>query len=138
MIGLYVDNGIVINSAKWDVLPEGWIEAPEFAGIGWIYADGIFTKPEKPVLVATQSDYISAAQLFMDQEAGKLGYDSIFTAVGYVSSSHPVFGPEGIAFRDWRDSVWDKCFEILSLWEAGGEQPTISDVIDSLPLFMGP
>jgi len=137
MIGLYVESGIVINSAKWDVLPKGWIEAPEGAGIGWSYADGNFTKPEQPVLVATQTDYIEAAQLFMDQEASKLGYDSIFTAVGYASSSHPTFGPEGIAFRDWRDNVWDKCFELLSVWEGGGEQPSISDVIDSLPLFMG-
>lgn len=40
MIGLKVENGVVINSAVFDEIPEGWHEAKDGAGIGWTRGPG--------------------------------------------------------------------------------------------------
>ena len=41
-----IEDGIVVNVAVGIV--DGYIECPDFAGIGWLYSDGVFTAPPKP------------------------------------------------------------------------------------------
>lgn len=63
------------------------------------------------------------------------GYDSIISAVTYADEpSVPKFQQEGQAFRAWRSKVWDKCYQLLSDWEAGAiEEQTPQQVIAQLP-----
>ena len=79
----------------------------------------------------------SAVQSHMDYVAKSSGYDVIFTSISYVTSTHATFGPEAIAFRDWRDTVWDICYSLLADWQNGGDEPTIDDVINGLPAYPG-
>lgn len=49
MIGLKIENDIVINAAVFDKIPPGWVAAPNGVGIGWVYnGDGTFSAPLKP------------------------------------------------------------------------------------------
>lgn len=75
-----------------------------------------------------------AVQQHMDSKAKLYRYDDIRSAVSYATSTHPKFGPEGIAFRDWRDAVWTRCYEILAEVEAGERQiPTTEEIVAELP-----
>ena len=71
----------------------------------------------------------------MDAEARRYGYDDIFTAISYATSTHPKYGPEGVAFRDWRDTLWDVGTGLLTDWKNGGAEPDVLEVIASLPAF---
>lgn len=82
---------------------------------------------------AKQKYFTASVQVHLDTEAAKRGYDSIFTAISYATSNHPTFGPEGVAYREWRDDVWTICHALLSDWLAGGDEPTIDEVLNSLP-----
>lgn len=82
--------------------------------------------------------FTEKVQQHMDSEAARLGYDDIFTAVSYVTSTHPKYGPEGLAFRDWRDSVWTTCLGMVEAWLGGGPEPTLQEVYDALPVFTPP
>lgn len=92
--------------------------------------------------VPTNAEKISAmtavVQGVLNSEAKALGYDDIFTAVSYATSSDPVFGPQGVAFRNWRDSVWNTAHGLLNTWQGGGDEPTEQDVIAALPAFVQP
>lgn len=79
--------------------------------------------------------FTNSVQAFMNAEAGKYGYNDMFTAVGYATSTDSKFGPEGVAFRDWRDNVWNICYSLLDDWRNGGIEPTVEEVISSLPTF---
>ena len=80
----------------------------------------------------------AVVQSLLNIEARKLGYDDIFTAVSYATSSDATFGPQGIAFRNWRDSVWNAAYVLLATWQAGGTEPTKLDVVAALPAFVAP
>ena len=58
-----VENGIVANVAVG--LVDGYIECPNFAGIGWLYSDGVFTAPPKkepePPTIAEQIAALEAS-----------------------------------------------------------------------------
>lgn len=75
-------------------------------------------------------------QAHMDAVAQSYGYDNIRSAVSYATSTDINFGPEGVAFRDWRDEVWNICTSLLNDWQNGGAEPTLSDVIEGLPAFV--
>ena len=80
----------------------------------------------------------AVVQSLLNIEARKLGYDDVFTAVSYATSSDATFGPQGIAFRNWRDSVWNAAYVLLATWQAGGTEPTKLDVVAALPAFVAP
>jgi len=49
MICLLVESGVVINSAVFDEVPNGWVAQADGAGIDWTdNGDGTFTAPPKP------------------------------------------------------------------------------------------
>ena len=104
--------------------------------------DGVSTITPYSAPVPTNAEKISAmtavVQGVLNSEAQALGYDDIFTAVSYATSSDPVFGPQGIAFRNWRDSVWNTAHGLLNTWQSGGDEPTEQDVIAALPAFVQP
>ncbi len=83
---------------------------------------------------AIQSVFEQAVQDRLDQAARTRGYDGILSAATYATSKNPRFGPEGIAFRDWRDAVWTYCYQALADVQAGKRaMPTAKDLIAELP-----
>lgn len=100
-------------------------------------ADGrpIAIDPSPPTVEERQRALIDAVQRHMDAGAQARGYDGILSATSYATSTHPTFGPEGIAFRDWRDTVWAYCHQVRSEVEAGRRaMPEAEDLIAELPV----
>lgn len=76
----------------------------------------------------------AAVQSWLDQAARGRGYDGILSASTYATSKHVRFGPEGIAYRDWRDAVWDYCYAALAEVQAGKRAvPEIKQLLSELP-----
>jgi hypothetical protein len=83
--------------------------------------------------------YRSAVGRHIDEKAQSFGFDSIITAVTYADEAVvPVNQSYGQALRAWRSQCWEKCREVLATWQSGGEEPTVEDVIASLPAFVAP
>lgn len=90
-----------------------------------------FTAPKQPVAL---TDAETAVQGALDAVARARGYDNIFTACTYATSKHPRFGPEGRAFVDWRDAVWDYCYQALADVQAGKRSvPSPKELLAELP-----
>ena len=84
----------------------------------------------------SQEAYINSVQTILDLKAQEMGYDNIFTACTYISSTNATFQKEGQACLEWRDLVWSKCYEILSQVQAGQiSPPTINELLNFLPVF---
>lgn len=80
--------------------------------------------------------YRVAVGLHIDNKAKALGFDSIITAVTYADEPADALNQKyGAALREWRSECWQKCREVLATWQGGGEEPTLEDLIDSLPAF---
>lgn len=75
-----------------------------------------------------------AVQGWLDGAAQTKGYDGILSATSYATSKHPTFGPEGIAYRDWRDAVWNYCYVALAEVQAGKRAvPEVKQLLSELP-----
>lgn len=78
--------------------------------------------------------YEVQVQAWLDAGAQAYGYDGILSAASYATSTHPRFGPQGIAFRDWRDAVWGGCYAILNAVQSGKRAaPDIDALLAELP-----
>ena len=78
--------------------------------------------------------YSALVQAHLDAAAQARGYDNMLSAVSYAGSGHPTFGPEGAAFRDWRDACWVAMFEVLAGVAAGlAVRPTPEALLRVLP-----
>lgn len=76
----------------------------------------------------------AVVQKVLDDAAQARSYDSILSAVSYAGSGHPIFDPEGTAFRDWRNACWTKVLEILDDVRAGNRpMPTDEELTAELP-----
>ena len=93
---------------------------------------------EIPVHVPTaeeiQQQLTAAVQRHMDTTVQTRGYDNILSACSYVNTGIERFDIEGSACRDWRSTVWDKCYAILAEVKAGTREiPTEEELISELP-----
>ena len=93
---------------------------------------------EIPVHVPTaeeiQQQLTAAVQRHMDTTVQTRGYDNILSACSYVNTGIERFDIEGSACRDWRSTVWDKCYAILAEVKAGTRAvPTAEELISELP-----
>jgi hypothetical protein len=81
------------------------------------------------------ADLISAVQAYMDAEAQKLGYDSIFTATTYADEAAVAkFQQEGQEFRRWRSVAWAYCYQAMDdALEGRRTVPTAEELINELP-----
>ena len=80
--------------------------------------------------------FIQAIQGLLDTTSQSRGYDGIVSLCSYATSTDPVFGTEGRAGVVWRDAVWKRGNEIITLVESGGmEMPTIEWVLAELPVM---
>lgn len=88
-----------------------------------------------PIWQTRKSDVI---QRHLDSTAQGYGYTNIFTATTYATSLSPRFGPEGIAFRDWRDVVWAAGYQIIADVKANLlAMPSDAELLTELPAFPG-
>ena len=82
---------------------------------------------------------INTVQAMMDTEASTKGYDNIFSACTYATSTNPKFSAEGQACVAWRDSVWASCYQIMADVDAGIiPSPTLAELLGMLPAMVWP
>ena len=84
-------------------------------------------------------NYINVVQAVMDFVAQEKGYDNIFTACTYATSTSERFAAEGQACVTYRDQVWTTCYGILAQVQAGTlPAPTIDALVAALPVMVWP
>ncbi|WKB52323.1 hypothetical protein [Eleftheria terrae] len=128
-------NGFVIRLSDGAYIPDDagnrdWQEYQE-----WLQAGHEPEAPPSPVIEDQAAQLEAAVQVHLDAQAGRWGYDSIFTAVTYGEEpSVPRFQAEGRALRAWRSQVWARCHELVAEVQAGRRPvPTVSELLALLP-----
>lgn len=92
----------------------------------------------------TEADYSTAIQAHLDAIARQRQYDSMLTAVSYISDPdeenyNPQYDAEGRALKAWRTAVWTYATAQLALVLAGERTaPTIAEFLAELPTFAWP
>lgn len=101
------------------------------AVLGW---EVVAATPEE-----IQAAFMQFVQEHLDARARERGYDGILSAASYATSVNPRFGPEGAAYRDWRDAVWSHCYQVLADVQASARPvPTEAELIAELPALVLP
>ena len=133
----HIVNGIVQNAIEGDdpldplFAATGTFVPLGNGRIGDSWDGSKFTSPPPPL--PTESQYIVAVQQWLDDQAQARGYDGILSAASYAYSSHPKFGPEGIAALHARDNAWQHCYDVFAEVTAGTRPvPSISDLLSEL------
>lgn len=129
----YKKNNSIIRS-DFD-LPYPIVEEIEVGYDGNWYEKGHAPqKSKEQIEEELQNKYTSLIQSILDSEAQKLGYDNCLSVCSYVNTGVQKFDDEGMAFRTWRSSVWEKGYEILSEVKSGKiDIPTEDELIELLP-----
>lgn len=99
----------------------------------WARYGVTYTEEDDPVSVKLRA-LEDGIQAHMDRTANARGYDSIYTAIGYLNSSVQRFREDAESALAWRDQVWVTCHRLLDQWKAGeiGEL-TLDEVIARMP-----
>jgi hypothetical protein len=75
----------------------------------------------------------------LNEKAQSFGFESIVTAVTYADEPAEINCQcYGRALREWRSLCWRVVFDAMNEWEAGGPEPSIEELIESLPEFIEP
>jgi len=99
---------------------------------------GVVPKPRDITDPVWQARKSAVIQDHLDSTAQGYGYTNIFTATTYATSVSPRFGPEGIAFRDWRDQVWLYGYQVIEdVKNDLRPMPSDEALIQELPPFPG-
>ena len=86
-----------------------------------------------------QHQVVDAVQNVLDTTARTRNYDGILSLCSYAVSTHPVFGPEGLAGVAWRDEVWSACYQILAdVQNEVRSIPTVAEVLAEIPAMVWP
>lgn len=75
MFAAFIENGTVTQVSKpapGQQLPAGWVASETRVGIGWSYADGVFSPPPTPEPVVTVPTSISKVQFVRAARASGL------------------------------------------------------------------
>lgn len=96
----------------------------------WTAAGGVPEAADPP----SQGVYETAVKSALDRHARTKGYDSILSAVSYVTSTNATFAAQAVKLRDWRDACWTYCYDQLAKVQAGQiTQPTVEQLVAGLP-----
>lgn len=134
----------VQSSAEYNPLTHKEVRDSEPTLVDGVWTLGksyeLLTDNEKQAYIKQQSRvYELKVQKHMDEKVAEREYDSMISACTYATSSNPKYGPEGQACLQWRDAVWDKCYQVLAEVQAGTRQPPeIQELIDELPELVWP
>lgn len=117
------------------------LETPVIADIpAWEIANN--TPPAPPTaeqLFQEQVEaYKVAVQGWLDKAAFEKGYDNILSACSYAAIEN-AFQAEGIAFLQWRSSVWITCYAMLNDVTTGARSaPELDALLSELPALVLP
>lgn len=101
-----------------------------------VFKDGKWVIDENLVLLKQKSDVMNAIQNKFDTVSKTFGFDSINTAILWMTSKNERRASKATALHDWADSVLDWAENEFALKEAG--TPTYTDVesfIEAIPNF---
>lgn len=96
---------------------------------------GVVVPHSPPTLTAEQKIAAAehAVQAMLDAAAKAKRYDDIRSAALRAGYPGP-FQAEGIAFAQWMDACWSKCYEVLAAVNAGErDEPTVDELLDEMP-----
>ena len=118
------------NPEVWDVKPNGYFTPEEWAALHPVLP---------PTLDEQQAAFTAAIQRRLDVFVQTRGYDNIFTAATYATSSDPQFAVEGQYAVLARDLTWRTAYQILAEVLGGlRPPPTIDDILAELPALEWP
>lgn len=126
--------GVLLNGAT--ALPDGNTGYLRNTYNLWLAAGNTPEPISAPTDTQKVAEFRTAVSLHIDTVAQSYGFDSILTAVTYADE--PAGSEDqayGIAMREWRSVCWVLCRQEVARWQAGGAEPTISALIDGLPVF---
>lgn len=130
---LYIKDGNILNKGQIQSLhPNLSFAASTLEELGWApYAP--------PPQVETQEELVqrltNTVQAHLDKTARERNYDSILSACSYAAAPNP-FQVEGLAFLNWRSSVWSTCYQILADVQAN-TRSIPEDIVSELPGLTG-
>ncbi len=109
--------------------------APE-KNLRWVpYVEPVPTPPT-PEQIKQQLTW--AVQRHLDVKAQERNYDNIVSACSYAAAVNP-FQEEGLAYLNWRSSVWAYCYTVMAEVEAQTRLvPTAEELIAELPQLVLP
>lgn len=86
-----------------------------------------------------QRELTDAVQRHLDQQAQAHGYDGIQSAALRAALPSSPFHLEGVAYGEWMDAVWSRCYAIQAEVAAGERPvPTAENLIAELPELVLP
>lgn len=92
-----------------------------------------------PTLEQRKASLLAAVDAHMNAAAAAKGYDSILSAALRAALPSSAFHDEGVAFGNWMDAVYAKCYEVLADVQAGEiAEPTQEELIAMLPALVLP
>lgn len=95
---------------------------------GVIYADAAYAAK------TAISEIEAAVDAKLNSAANAAGYDSIHTASLRAAIPNSPYHAEGVAFAEWMDACYAKCYELIEQYKAGAfESMTADDVLSQLP-----
>jgi hypothetical protein len=111
----------------------------QFNIVGQATIEDVRNEPTPPTPpLPTVADYTAAVQAHLDETARTRGYAGILSGVSYADDENATFSGEGQAMKTWRSACWLHCRQVLADVQAGGDQPTIAELIDDLPEIVWP
>jgi len=82
---------------------------------------------------------VGAVQKHLDDTARERNYDNIMSLCTYATSQNSRFQAEGQAGVEWRDQVWEYCYQRLDAVMSGSQSvPTAEELVSELPGFPWP
>lgn len=132
-----VESGVVIQSDRTVLPPDGFIAAPEHVVPGYTFDGRNFDLPVPEL--PTVDDYKTAIVAMLDGTALERRYDTALSIATYVGSTNPSWTAEATAFIAWRDAIWSYAYaELDKVLSGQREQPTIADFLAELPALTWP
>lgn len=121
------DDGNSVSIFAWPIM--------EGSALALWEADGSPAPESYTPSAPAAADYSTAIQAMLDAKARERGYDSIASAVSYVTSTVPAWAAEALVLRDWRDAVWSHALAEMAAVQAGTRTaPTVEAMLVEIDL----
>lgn len=94
---------------------------------------------QQPSIEQRAAALLRVVDAHLNAAAQAKGYDSIITAALRAALPSSPFHTEGLAFGNWMDAVYAKCYEVLAQVQADEiAEPTKEELIAMLPVLVLP
>jgi hypothetical protein len=120
----------------WGNLLPGWVEVPDDVFAGFVKQGPNWVQPTAPLAPMPDSlePYSAVCSQVLDDVARGKGYDNRVSILSYRDSTVPGWAEEAQQFAEYRDSLFNKAFEIYAKFQAGEiPQPSLEEFEAMLP-----